>query len=107
MKKVLAVFVASLCVCVGARAQERPVAFEGATLVTISGPAVPDGVLVVHRGKIVAAGPRAAVRVPADAQRVDARGKTIMPGLVDTHSHVGGGSGGCGHGYRLGKLIFE
>ena len=96
MKKVLAAFVASLCVCAGARAQERPVAFEGATLLTISGPAVPDGVLVVHRGKIVAAGPRAAVSVPAGAQRVDARGKTIMPGLVDTHSHVGGGSGADG-----------
>jgi imidazolonepropionase-like amidohydrolase len=96
MKKVLSVVVASLCVCLAARAQERPVAFEGATLVTISGPVVEDGVLVVHRGKIVAAGARAAVRVPPGAQVVDARGKTIMPGLIDTHSHVGGGSGADG-----------
>jgi imidazolonepropionase-like amidohydrolase len=96
MKKVLAVVIASLCVCLAARAQERPVAFTGATLVTVSGPVVADGVLVVHRGKIVAAGPRASVSVPRDAQVIDVRGKTIMPGLVDTHSHVGGGSGADG-----------
>ena len=96
MKRVLAVVIASLCVCLAARAQERPVAFTGATLVTVSGPAVEDGVLVVHKGRIVAAGARASVSVPRDAQVVDARGKTIMPGLVDTHSHVGGGSGGDG-----------
>ena len=96
MKRVLAAVTASLCVCLAARAQERPVAFTGATLVAVSGPAVEDGVLVVHKGKIVAAGPRASVNVPPGAQVVDAKGKTIMPGLVDTHSHVGGGSGGDG-----------
>jgi len=96
MKKVLAVVIASLCVCLAARAQERAVVFDGATLITISGPVIPDGVLVVHRGKVVAAGPRASVSVPRDAQVVDAKGKIIMPGLVDTHSHVGGGSGGDG-----------
>ena len=96
MKKVLAAVTASLCVCLAARAQERPVAFEGATLITVSGPVVQDGVLVVHRGKIVAAGARASVSVPRGAQVVDARGKTIMPGLVDTHSHIGGGSGADG-----------
>jgi imidazolonepropionase-like amidohydrolase len=96
MKRLLAVVVASLCVCVGARAQERPVAFEGATLITVSGPVVQDGVLVVHKGKIVAAGPRQSVRVPSGAQVVDARGKTIMPGLVDTHSHIGSASGADG-----------
>lgn len=96
MKKLLAAVVASLCVCVAARAQERPVAFTGATLITVSGPVVTDGVLVVQRGRVVAAGARSAVSIPRDAQVVDARGKTIMPGLVDTHSHVGGGSGADG-----------
>jgi imidazolonepropionase-like amidohydrolase len=89
----------SALVCASAavlRAQERPVAFTGARLVTVAGPEIPDGVLVVQRGKIVAAGPRASVSVPAGAQVVDAKGKTIMPGLVDTHSHIGGGSGADG-----------
>ena len=94
MRKLFALFFALFCSCVLARAQERPVAFTGATLVTVSGPEVRDGVLVVHRGKIVAAGARSAVRVPQGAEVVDASGKVIMPGLVDTHSHIGGGSGG-------------
>ena len=87
---------ALLCLAAPAAAQERPQAFTGATIIPVSGPAITDGVLVVHRGKIVAVGARAAVRVPADAQSVDAAGKVIMPGLVDSHSHVGGGAGADG-----------
>lgn len=36
------------------------------------------------------------VRIPRRAERVDASGMVIMPGLVDTHSHIGEGSGGDG-----------
>jgi len=93
MKAFLAAVFALLCSLAPARAQERPQAFTGATIITVSGPAITDGVLVVHRGKIVAVGARGAVRVPSDAQTVDAAGKVIMPGLVDSHSHVGGGAG--------------
>jgi imidazolonepropionase-like amidohydrolase len=93
MKSVLAPVFALLCVFVPARAQDRPQAFTGATIIPISGPAITDGVLVVHRGKIVAVGARGSVRIPSDAQTVDAAGKVIMPGLVDSHSHIGGGAG--------------
>ena len=79
-----------------ARAQETPVAYVGAEIIPVSGPAVPNGAMVVHKGKIVAVGPRAAVQIPGNAQVSDATGKVIMPGLVDTHSHVGGGSGADG-----------
>jgi imidazolonepropionase-like amidohydrolase len=76
------------------RAQERARAFTGATLIPINGPAIQDGVLIIRRGKITAVGARASVQVPADAEVIDASGKVIMAGLVDTHSHIGGGSGG-------------
>lgn len=46
-----------------------------------------DGVLLVQGGKIVALGP--SVDVPEDAERVDARGKVLLPGLIDAHTHVG------------------
>jgi imidazolonepropionase-like amidohydrolase len=79
-----------------AAAQPGPVAFTGARLIPISGPEIPNGTLVIQNGKIVAAGPAAAVAIPAGAQRVDASGKVIMPGLVDTHSHIGGPEGADG-----------
>ena len=69
--------------------QEAPVAFVGARLVPIEGPEIPNGVLVVHRGRIVAVGDAATTRVPAGAARRDVAGKVILPGLVDTHSHIG------------------
>ena len=69
-------------------AQSAPVAFVGAHLIPIDGAEIDDGVLVVREGKIVAVGPRRAVRIPRGATEIDVTGKTIMPGLVDTHTHV-------------------
>jgi imidazolonepropionase-like amidohydrolase len=76
-----------------ALAQERPIAVVGARVLPIAGEPIDDGVLVVEGGKIVAVGPRASVRLPANVLVLDAQGKVVMPGLVDTHSHVGGGWG--------------
>ncbi len=75
-------------------AQETPLAFRGAHLIPIAGPEIERGTLVVHRGAIVAVGPDEQVQLPAGAREIDASGKVIMPGLVDTHSHIGGGDGG-------------
>lgn len=77
-----------------AAAQERPVAFTGARLIPITSPPIENGVLVVQGGKIVAVGAAGSVRIPNDAEVHDVTGRVIMPGLVDTHSHIGGGSGG-------------
>ena len=68
--------------------------FIGARLIPIGAPEIESGVLIVQGGKIIAVGAAGATRIPEDAVRVDVRGKVIMPGLVDTHSHVGGGWGG-------------
>ncbi|MGB0035528.1 MAG: amidohydrolase family protein [Candidatus Acidiferrales bacterium] len=48
---------------------------------------VPDSTVVIEKGRITAAGPRAKVRIPRGATKVDARGKTILPGLWDMHAH--------------------
>lgn len=69
-------------------------AFVGARLIPISGPEIPDGTLVIDGGRIAAAGARAEVAVPAGAEVVDVSGLVILPGLVDTHSHVGDVEGG-------------
>jgi imidazolonepropionase-like amidohydrolase len=70
-------------------AQEKPIAFLGAAIIPITGPEIAKGVLVVHKGRIVAVGPEGSTEIPAGAVRVDATGKLLMPGLVDTHSHIG------------------
>ena len=63
-------------------------AITGATLVDGTGAApVEDAAVVIHKGRIVAAGPRAKVKIPHGAQIVDAQGKTILPGLWDMHAH--------------------
>ena len=76
-----------------ADAQDKPTAFTGALIYPITGPAIPNGVLVVQKGKIVSVG-AAGSSIPAGAEVVDVTGKVIMPGLVDSHSHLGGPQGG-------------
>lgn len=84
----------ALLVSALAWAQTAPVAFVGARLIPISGPEIPDGVLVVQGGKILAAGPTGSTQIPAGARREDAKGKVLMPGIVDSHSHIGDAAGG-------------
>jgi len=69
-------------------------AFVGARIIPIAGPEIVDGTLLIHKGKIIAVGQRASVTVPPGAQVHDVKGKVLFPGLVDTHSHIGGGAGG-------------
>ncbi len=82
-----------LALAASASAQDKPVAFVGARVLPIASAPIEDGTLVVRGGKIEAIGARASVAIPADATVIDCKGKTLMPGLVDTHSHVGGGWG--------------
>jgi imidazolonepropionase-like amidohydrolase len=69
-------------------------AFIGATVLPVSSAEIVAGTVIVKGGRIVAVGPAATTPVPDDAERIDVTGKVIIPGLVDTHSHIGGGSGG-------------
>ncbi|MFM9058402.1 MAG: amidohydrolase, partial [Planctomycetaceae bacterium] len=100
MSRLVAIAAAASLALGAARAEspDRPVAFVGAEVLPISGPAIPAGTVVVAKGVIVALGPAATTPVPPDAERIDCVGTVIMPGLVDTHSHVGGGYGGDASG---------
>lgn len=63
-------------------------ALVGGTLVDGTGaPAVPDAVVLIESGRIVAAGPRSRVKIPKGAAKFDAMGMTILPGLWDMHAH--------------------
>jgi imidazolonepropionase-like amidohydrolase len=75
-----------LSLATAASSQERTVAIVGATILPISGKPISNGTIVLHHGKIVAVG--AKVGIPAGAKRIDGRGKTIIPGLVDARSSL-------------------
>lgn len=81
------------CLTGAVSAQSPPVAFTGAHLLPVDGPEIHDGVLVIGGGRILAVG-GPDTSIPAGATRIDATGKFILPGLVDTHSHIGDPWGG-------------
>jgi imidazolonepropionase-like amidohydrolase/dipeptidyl aminopeptidase/acylaminoacyl peptidase len=70
---------------------DRPtgtVALVGGRIITMKGEEViEDGTVVVEGNRIRAVGPRGQVQVPAGAHVIDAKGKTLIPGLVDVHWH--------------------
>jgi len=72
--------------------------FKGAKIYPISGEPIENGVLVIKNGKIESVGKENDVKIPKGAEVTDVTGKVIMPGLVDSHSHIGNGDGGDGSG---------
>src|SRR5262245_64403068 len=63
-------------------------AFEGARLIIGDGRVIDNATIVVEGAKIAQVGRSADVKVPAGAKRVDLAGKTVMPMIVDTHTHL-------------------
>ncbi len=80
------------------------VALVGARVITMAnlaaGPiqgtpgVIENATVIVEGNRISAIGPSSAVSVPAGATRIDVKGKTIMPGIIDVHGHLGGESSG-------------
>lgn len=64
--------------------------FEGARLITgDAGPPIENAAFIVDNGRFTRVGRRGDVEVPAGATRVDLTGKTVMPAMIDVHSHLG------------------
>jgi Tol biopolymer transport system component/imidazolonepropionase-like amidohydrolase len=66
------------------------IALVGARVITIGPgkPVIDNATVLVEGNHITAVGPSGSVRIPAGAARIDVKGKTIMPGIVDVHAHV-------------------
>lgn len=94
MTRQILYFCAPLLIGLPAFAAAATTAFTGATILPIADEPIENGVLVVEDARIVAVGPAADVDIPGDAERVELEGAVIMPGIVDTHSHIGGVAGG-------------
>jgi len=64
--------------------------FEGARLITGDGSApIEDAAFLIENDTITRVGKKGEIQPPAGAARVDLTGKTVMPALVDAHSHLG------------------
>ncbi len=67
------------------------IAIVGAGLIDgRGGPVVADSVVVVRGDRIVAVGKQGAVKIPPGAEVIDAKGLTLLPGLIDAHFHIDG-----------------
>lgn len=66
----------------------RTTVIRNATILTAAGPTIRNGSVLLRDGKIAEIG--ASVNAPADAIVIDGTGKYVTPGIVDTHSHIGG-----------------
>jgi imidazolonepropionase-like amidohydrolase len=67
----------------------KPVAITGGKLLTMTHGTIDNGVLIIENGKIAAVGAANSVKVPANAQVIDAKGMTVYPGLIDSETHLG------------------
>src|SRR5258708_7238194 len=65
----------------------RATVIRNATILTAAGPAIERGSVLLQKGKVAAVGET--VTAPADALVIDASGKWVTPGVIDTHSHLG------------------
>lgn len=87
--RVLLVVSLMLAFSAGNGSQERVIALRAAWLIDATGrPPVADGMVIVRGNRIDDVGTRGSVTIPAGAEVIDLPGQTLMPGLIDTHSHL-------------------
>jgi len=89
----ISVFIFSVCLLTAAALQQRAPAtatvFEGARLITGEGTAIENSAFVVINNRFTQVGKKGRIQVPPGATHVDLTGKTVMPALIDAHTHLG------------------
>ena len=90
MRKLCVLLAVVVClVGLRAAAQTRHVAVHAGHVLDVkSGKMLSDQVIVIEDGKIVSNGAAADAKVPSDAIRIDLPNATVLPGLIDAHTHL-------------------
>jgi imidazolonepropionase-like amidohydrolase len=93
MRWILSVLSAALLLAAAVSGQApASVALVGARVIDGTGAApMANATILVSNGRIERIGPSASLKIPAGATRIDVAGKTIIPGLVNAHGHLGHG----------------
>jgi imidazolonepropionase-like amidohydrolase len=79
--------VVTLLLATATAASAQTTAFVGGRVIDGTGRVIDNGTVIITGGRIAAVGP-ASTAVPPGATRVELKGKTILPGLVNAHGHV-------------------
>jgi len=96
MKKIITGFLGA---CTITAVQAEPTYLTAERLVDpVSGRVIENAALLIENGKVTARGNKGALAVPADAKTIDLAGRTILPGLIDMHTHLSS-SATKGRGY--------
>lgn len=64
-------------------------ALVGGKVITVTGPVIDNGVVLIDKGKIVAVAKLGEIKIPEEAEIIDIKGKVVTPGFIDAHSHLG------------------
>ena len=80
----------------------RPTLIRNVTILTAAGPTIRNGSILLRNGTIAEVGPT--VAAPADAVIIEGFGKYVTPGIIDTHSHIGGGAVPNDNGAQTGDV---
>jgi Amidohydrolase family len=92
MKLPLAILAVIFALAAAAHAVDRPIAIvHGRIINGLGGPPIEDGTVILRGRRIEYAGTARGAVVPKDARILDARGKSVLPGLADMHVHLQGG----------------
>jgi len=91
MKKICGVVFAVALFCLGAAIAQTPrhVALHAGHVLDVkSGKMLADQMLVIEDGKILSVGGTSEAKIPADAVRIELPNATVLPGLIDAHTHL-------------------
>jgi imidazolonepropionase-like amidohydrolase len=83
-KKILLMLTLVALMSVSLEAQD--IALRGGAILTITGGTIENGALVIQKGKITALGKN--ITIPEGIRVIDVTGKFVMPGIIDSHSHI-------------------
>jgi imidazolonepropionase-like amidohydrolase len=90
MKKLLAIVFMLLSASVAGAQTSAAIVFKGAQLIDGTGaPAIKKSVLVIEGDRITAVGKEGKVHYPKNARVIEVEGRTIMPGIINGHGHLG------------------
>jgi imidazolonepropionase-like amidohydrolase len=86
---------------IGFKKGENMLTIENALIITMTGQTIKEGTVLIDKGKIKDIGIN--ISIPKGIKRISAKGKILMPGMIDAHTHLGiseEGLGWEGHDYN-------